>query len=64
VSKEDKKQARLDENVRNCIEGKFGEGKRRYSLNLVMTKLSNTSETSIAIIFLVMNLSKLFRQVS
>jgi len=64
VSKEDKKQARLDENVRNCIEGKFGEGKRRYSLNKIMTKLPNTSETSIAIIFLVMNLSKLFRQVS
>jgi hypothetical protein len=64
VSKEDKKQAQLDESIRNCIEGKFGEAKRRYSLNKVMTKLPNTSETSIAITFLVMNLSKLFRQVS
>jgi hypothetical protein len=64
VSLEDKKQARLDESVRNSIEGKFGEGKRRYSLNKIMTKLPNTSVTSIAIIFLVMNLSKLVRQVS
>jgi transposase, IS5 family len=63
VSKEDKKQAQLDESFRNCIEGKFGEGKRRYSLNKIMSKLPNTSETSIAITFLVMNLSALLRQV-
>jgi len=62
VSKETKKQAQLDEGVRNCIEGKFGEGKRRFSLDRVMTKLANTSETTIAITFLVMNLSKLLRQ--
>lgn len=62
ISKETKKQAQLDERVRNCIEGKFGEGKRRFSLNRVMAKLSNTSETAIAITFLVMNLSKLLRQ--
>ena len=62
ISKETKKQARLDEAVRNCIEGKFGEAKRRFSLNRVMTKLANTSETAIAISFLVMNLSALLRQ--
>ncbi len=62
ISKEAKKQARLDEAVRNCIEGKFGEAKRRFSLNRVMTKLVNTSETAIAISFLVMNLSALLRQ--
>jgi transposase, IS5 family len=62
ISKEVKKQARLDEAVRNCIEGKFGEAKRRFSLNRVMTKLANTSETAIAISFLVMNLSALLRQ--
>lgn len=38
------------------------KGKRRFSLNLVMTKLPETSETSIAITFLVVNLSKLLRQ--
>ncbi|MBE9047515.1 transposase, partial [Pleurocapsales cyanobacterium LEGE 10410] len=29
------------------IEGKFGQAKRRYSLNNIMSKLSSTSETSI-----------------
>jgi IS5 family transposase len=63
ISKETKKQAQLDERDRNCIEGKFGEAKRRYSLDRVMTKLSNTSETAIAITFLVMNLSALLRRI-
>jgi transposase, IS5 family len=52
-----------DERDRNYIEGKFGEAKRRYSLDRVMTKLSNTSETAIAITFLVMNLSALLRRI-
>ena len=63
VSKSAKKQADLDERFRNTIEGKFGQAKRRYSLNCIMTKLSETSETSIAITFLVINLSTLLRQV-
>ncbi|MEM6752085.1 MAG: IS5 family transposase [Cyanobacteria bacterium P01_C01_bin.38] len=57
ISKEKKKQAASDEKIRSCIEGKFGQGKRRFSLNCVMTKLSHTSKTAIAITFLVMNLS-------
>ena len=57
ISTYKKKQALSDERIRNSIEGKFGQGKRRFSLNLVMTKLPNTSETAIAITFLVMNLS-------
>ncbi len=63
LGKEIKKQANLDERFRNIIEGKFGQAKRRYSLNCIMTKLPSTSETSIAITFLVMNLSTLLRQV-
>ena len=62
VDKEKKNQAQLDERFRSRIEGKFGEAKRRFSLNRVMTKLSETSQTAIAIIFLVMNLSTLLRQ--
>lgn len=62
ISKAIKRQAQLDEKIRSCIEGKFGEAKRRFSLDCVMTKLANTSETTIAISFLVMNLSKLLRQ--
>ena len=64
ISKETKKQVLDDERVRNTIEGKFGQGKRRYSLNCIMSKLPSTSETAIAIIFLVMNLSYLLRQVN
>jgi len=62
ISKSRKKQAQSDERIRNSIEGKFGEAKRRFSLGRVMAKLSNTSETTIAITFLVMNLSALLRQ--
>lgn len=51
-------QARRDELERIPIEGKFGQGKRRYSIGRVMTKLAATSETSIAMCFLVMNLEK------
>ena len=57
-----KKQALLDERIRNGIEGKFGQGKRRFGLNLIMTKLPNTSETAIALTFLVMNLNTLLRR--
>ena len=39
------------------MSGKFGQGKRRFSLDCVMTKLSQTSKTAIAITFLVMNIS-------
>ncbi len=63
VGKEKKKQAKEDEKTRQAIEGKFGQGKRRFSLNLVMTKLENTSRTAIAITFLVMNLSTWWRRV-
>lgn len=58
-----KKQAQSDEKIRNQIEGKFGVAKRRFSLDRVMTKLPETSETAIAITFLVMNLSHLLRQI-
>jgi len=63
ISKEKKQQALEDERVRNSIEGKFGQGKRRFGLNRVMAKLPSTSQTAIAITFLVMNLSTLLRQV-
>ncbi|MFM6156035.1 MAG: transposase, partial [Sphaerospermopsis kisseleviana] len=59
VSKETKKQAIDDERIRNSIEGKFGQGKRRFGLGRVMAKLPHTSLTSIALTFLVMNLSTL-----
>lgn len=62
VSPQKKKQALEDEKIRNAIEGKFGVSKRRFSLNRVMAKLPHTSQTAIAITFLVINLSSLLRQ--
>jgi len=63
VSKEVQKQASEDEKIRNAIEGKFGEGKRRFSIGRVMAKLADTGQTVIAITFLVMNLSRILRQI-
>ena len=48
-----------DELDRIAVEGKFGQGKRRFSLARVMTKLARTSEVSIMIAFIVMNLEKI-----
>lgn len=53
-----KLQARQDELDRIAIEGKFGQGKRRFSLSRIMCKLARTSETAIMVAFIVMNLEK------
>lgn len=46
---------------RNPIEGKFGEGKRKYGLGRISARLQKTSETVISLQFLVMNLEKVLR---
>jgi len=61
--REDRKQERIDNGMRNAIEGSFGIGKRRYGLNRIMTRCRETSETSISLIVLVMNLEKLLRDI-
>ena len=48
-----------DQRRRNAVEGKIGQGKRRYGLNLIREKLPVTSGSTIAINVLVMNLEKL-----
>jgi hypothetical protein len=63
LSQETKNQTKENEKIRNSIEGKFGQAKRRFSLARVMAKLSHTSETAIAVTFLVMNLSTWLRRV-
>ncbi len=45
-----------DEKDRNAVEGKFGQLKRRFSLDQVMAKLKSTSETAIAMAIFVANL--------
>lgn len=52
---------RAESGERNAIEGKFGEAKRRYGLDRIMTRLQGTSETQIQLVFLVMNLKKILR---
>ena len=55
----EKKQIYRDEIDRIAIEGKFGQGKRCFSLDRIMAKLAGTSETVIMVVFLVMNLEKI-----
>jgi len=47
--------------LRNQIEGKFGEGKRKYDLDRVKAKTMRTSESWIAAVFFVMNLAHWLR---
>jgi len=61
--KEQKKLQRQDELDRIAVEGKFDQGKRRFSLARVMTKLARTSEVSIMVSFIVMNLEKVLTEV-
>jgi hypothetical protein len=58
---ENRQQVLADAALRNQIEGKFGVGKRRFSLGRVMAKLAPTAECAIAITFLVMNLERLLQ---
>ena len=48
---------------RIAVEGKFGQGKRRFSLARIMTKLAGTSEVAIMISFIVMNLEKILTEI-
>jgi len=57
--KREKQQHRQDEIDRIAIEGKFGQGKRRFSLARIMAKLASTSEVVIMVAFMVMNLEKI-----
>lgn len=59
LRKAQQKLQRQDELDRNTVEGKFGQGKRRFSLGRIMTKLAPTSEVSILVTFIVMNLEKI-----
>jgi len=53
----------MDSSMRNAIEGSFGIGKRRYGLNMIMSRCKETSETSISLIILVLNLEKRLRDI-
>ena len=57
--KQARQHAHDDTTARMAIEGKFGQGKRRFGLGRMMAKLVRTSETMIHLSFLVMNLELL-----
>jgi hypothetical protein len=59
--KAERKRRQKEAGIRSRIEGKFGEGKRAYDLDLVKTKLPQTSESWIAAIFFVMNRARWLR---
>ena len=48
-----------DQRQRNAVEGKIGQGKRRFGLGLIREKLAVTQGSMIALNVLVMNLEKL-----
>ena len=48
-----------DEKDRIPVEGKLGNAKRKYGLNRIMTKRSDTSESTIALIILILNLERI-----
>jgi IS5 family transposase len=56
-----KTQAYQDSSKRNCVEGKFGEGKLKYGWKRVKARLKETSETAISITLLTMNINKRLR---
>lgn len=60
--KREKRQIYRDEIDRIPVEGKFGQGKRRFSLDRIMAKLATTSETVIMVGFIVMNLEKVLAE--
>jgi len=57
--KQEKEQIYQDQVDRIAIEGKFGQGKRRFSLGRIMAKLADTAQTVIMVAFMVMNLEKI-----
>jgi hypothetical protein len=56
---DEKRQFIDDQRRRNAVEGKFGQGKRRFELGLIREKLARTQGSTIAMNILVMNLVKL-----
>ena len=56
-----KYKTRKELNMRNHVEGKFGQGKNGYELNEVRARRTDTSASWISAILFVMNLTKLMK---
>ena len=59
--KESRRLAYQDSCERNAVEGKFGEAKNIGSLGRLTARLKDTSEAQISMVFLVLNLNKVLR---
>lgn len=59
---EDLKMELQEVGERNAVEGKFGNGKRKLGLSLVMAKLKETAGTMITMDIFVLNMERLLRQ--
>ena len=58
-----KYKTRKEQNMRNHVEGKFGQGKNGYDLDEIRARRSDTSESWISAILFIMNLTKLMKVV-
>lgn len=58
---EQRNRDKQDTGERNAIEGKFGEGKRKYGLGRIRARLVQTSLSAITLQLLVMNLERRLR---
>ena len=56
-----KYKTRKEQNMRNHVEGKFGQGKNGYDLNRIRARRQDTSESWISAILFIMNLTKLMK---
>jgi len=59
--KADKEQAYKDSCDRNMVEGRIGIDKRRYGLDLIYARLTNTGEIEAAMNVLCMNVAHVLR---
>ena len=56
-----KYKTRKEQNMRNHVEGKFGQGKNAYGLDKIRARRRDTSESWISAILFIMNLTKLMK---
>lgn len=62
-NRKESRRRKKEAGIRNQIEGVFGVGKRRFGLGRIMTKLRETSESWIAMVIFVMNISRWLRDI-
>jgi len=61
IKEAERKQLYQDGCRRNAVEGDYGTGKRKYGLDLIMTKLYETTLTAISFGFFVKNMERVLR---